>query len=339
MKTIDICILLGRGDEHLRTYIDSFNRMRMKPKTLIVVVDMNFRNSVPNIEIEGDVGIELIQYNGKKKQPEMRNLAVLKSKSDYIWFMDDDVSLPEQSFKQLQNVIDDIDDYEIGCIAGKIIEDRDYDPSKLIHPIELNAIRGTIGYFEADVTKFPQSKYKFITSKTECKYPCVDFPQGTSMVFNRQHLLKVGGFNEILGIDYASYEDSEPSFALWKNNFITVYVPNFEIIHHKLLRVDGTSRNNPTLNYQYALIRNHCISLVGNQFPSRSRSVIYSIFFSATQTYRFLAKHKEDKYKCAKGTFISALAMISGIIIGLKLSFYSRKSYYAAPALKKQATS
>lgn len=336
MKTVDICILLGRGDEHLATYIHSFNNLTIKPRTLIVVVDMNFRSSVPCIEIGPGVGIEVIPFYGNRRQPEMRNLALLKSTSDYLWFMDDDVSLLESSFENLQEILDGLNDHEVGCIAGKIIEERDYDPSNLMHPIELNAFRGTIGYFEADFKDFQKSKYKFISSKSGRNYPCVDFPQGTSMVFHRNHLLGVGGFNELLGIDYASYEDGEPSFALWKNNLLTLYAPDFELIHHKLLRVDGTSRNNPTLQYQYALIRNHCISLIGNKYPSSIRALVYSILFCGTQTYRFLSKHKKYKFHCLKGLAISILALIGGIFVGLKINFFGRSSYFAAPTLKEK---
>lgn len=326
MISVDICILVGRGDENLKRYMESFEAMSEMPAKLIVVVDMNFRGEIPAMEFDVPVEIEVIPYRGRLRQPAMRNMALKASTSDFIWFMDDDVSIPRCSLENLTKVLNSFTGLNIGCFAGKIIEERSYDPRMLKFPVELHWFRGAIGYFGGDLSCFDSSRYKFLSSADGTQLPRVEFSQGTSMVFEKKSLVGVGGFNEQLGVDYASYEDSEPSFALARANKHTVYCPDFELIHHKMVRVNGASREKPTLPYHYSLIRNHGVSLLCNAYPSVTKAFIYQAGFSLAQAFRFVRAYRDSPPKVVAGIFVAFLAYVAGVFLGLKL-FVSGRSY------------
>jgi len=317
---IDVCILAGRGNENLSRFLDSFNQLTVMPKSLIVVVDMNHREHVPDIIIKDGVFLHVIEFRGSGRQPKMRNLALGASCADYIWFMDDDVSLEVRALEKLGLVLEDIKGSRVGCVAGKINELISYDPSTLPVPIQLHWARGAIGYYAADRFAFNEGKYDFFVGATGMKYPIVPFPQGTSMVFS-VNLFRGIGFNEALGVDYASYEDAEPSFTLKRHGLFTIYSPDFELEHHKLLRIDGSDRSSKSLSYNYYLVRNHTLSLITNNYPSKLLAVGYSLSFTAVQFLRFLRSSKGD----FKGCLISPLIFISAFFAGFWHGIKPRK--------------
>jgi GT2 family glycosyltransferase len=308
---VDICILAGRGDENLSRFLQSFNQLTVMPKSLIVVVDMNHRQHVPDVRVKSGVLLNVIEFRGGGRQPKMRNLALRASCADYIWFMDDDVSLERHSVENLNLVLDDIKGSSVCCVAGKINEEISYDPSTLPFPIRLHWAKGSIGYYAADRSAFDENKYVFFIGANGVKYPVVEFPQGTSMVFS-VNLFGDIGFNEDLGINYASYEDSEPSFALKRAGLLTIYSPDFELQHHKLLRLDGSDRSARSLIYNYSLVRNHTLSLIVNSYPSKSLALGYSFSFTMVQFLRFVSSPSGS----LKDRTISPLIFMSALIVG-----------------------
>lgn len=297
MIRLTLSVLVGRGEDNLERLMDSLNLSVNKEFILQLIFDLNQRDSDFQFENKTDIKVEVYNFSGTHKQPEMRNVALNNCNTDYIWFIDDDVSIFPDT---MQKAIDSLDIFEfnrnVGCIAGKIIEEINYDPESLPFQIGLHPYKGTIGYFGAQINDFSKSKYKFLKGGKD-DFPIVEFVQGTSMLFRVSALNSIKGFNEQLGINYASYEDSEPCFALAKQGYMTVYSDRFPVVHHKMLRITGVGRTNKDIKYNLSVIRNHILSLMVNKYPTRVKSVLFSFMFANYHLLRMLSeKHKlKDK--------------------------------------------
>lgn len=314
MASVDICVLVGRDNSNLNRLFKSLKESIDQDYGLILVYDQNYVTSkIKGHEFFG-TRCTLIPYKGFSKQPEMRNLALSTSQSDYIWFVDDDVSFDINTIKKARSFLGRCYTHNnIGCVAGAIDEPRNYDPSKLPFPIGLHKFKGTIGYFDAALADFSPKIYNFICIHG-VGYPIIAFPQGTNMIFCRKALKSIKGFNESLGIGYATYEDSEPSMALSKAGFVTIYNPELRITHHKLPRVSGVDRSNENIHYNLTVIRNHAVSLICNRYPTWIKSIYYTILFSFYHSIRISRDRKlVYPYILLRGIW----AVLSGTAIAL----------------------
>lgn len=292
MVSVDICVLVGRDNSNLNRLFQSLMHSEEQDFNLILVYDKNYVDTKIEVHKYLALRCNLIQYSGVLKQPQMRNLALNVARSDYIWYIDDDVSFDRHTIGKAKRFLLSCAKHQhIGCIAGSIDEPRDYDPSRLPFPIGLHRFKGPIGHFDATLPEFDSKLYSFVCIQNK-SFPVVQFPQGTNMIFNLKALKSINGFNENLGIGYATYEDSEPSMALSKVNYVTIYNPEIRVTHHKLPRVSGVDRSNEDIRYNLTIIRNHAVALIGNRYPTRFKSIYYTILFSIYHSIRISRNRK-----------------------------------------------
>jgi GT2 family glycosyltransferase len=324
---ISVCLVViaGRDANNLERLLSTVRDLSKKPDELIVVYDIKQCKKSIEIQVDG-VEIKSIEYIGDGKQPHMRNLALMQTNCDYVWYIDDDVSLEYKSCEKLYKVLEDLDSIEnLGAIGGRIIEDKGFDRSKIIKPIEFNFIKGPIGLFDIKSDEFPNSLYEVIEGGSGRKYPVIDFCQGTSMVFKRTQLKKIGGFDEDLGIGYSSFEDSEPGFAFKKNNVKTIYSGDFSLTHHKLPRIGGVSRGNQQFEYNKFLVRNCIISLIKNSYPDKKTMPFYLAMFCMVQFGRCLKENLQNKDANPFVVVIKSVVCISeGVFLGVGASIKSK---------------
>jgi glycosyltransferase involved in cell wall biosynthesis len=292
MVTLSICILVGRGDDNIERLVSTIVHDETYPYDVMLVVDENYRGQSfdGGIFKSFPVPVKILRYCGGKKQPAMRNMAVVNCTSDFIWFIDDDVSLKCDTIKRIFDELDVLSrNNQIACVAGKINEEISYDPNDLPYPVGLHPYKGTIGYFGCNYSKFDSVNYKYITIGGLSR-PIISFAQGTSMVFSVAVLKKIGGFNEDLSNQYATYEDSEPSLLMFKYGYFTVFSSEFPIVHHKMARLSGVGRTNGDIQYNKSIIDNHIISLVQNRYPTALKSLFYSQSFGFYHMLRMLSE-------------------------------------------------
>lgn len=322
---VSLVVITGRDKNNFDRFIKTLKLMTVKPTELIIVYDMKNAkfdecfNPKQNYDLE--IKVKSYEYHGLNKQPGMRNLALKNCNSKYIWFVDDDISFFEDSYLNLLKLLEDVDNLNIASIGCKIIEEKDFDKSKLIKPIECNMLKGPIGLFDLEDNEFPFSYYETINGKSGKKYPIVPFCQGTSMVYNVKILKDLGGFDEDLGYGYASYEDSEVGFALSNNKKITIYSSMSKIIHHKLLRVNGDGRGNENYDYNKFLVRNHIISILKNNYKSKLSKYFYAFAFPIIQLLRCIKSnilYKKTILEKSFSVFICFYKIVNGIFLGMK---------------------
>lgn len=331
-KSISLAVISGRDEKNIIRFMKSIEDLLVKPEELIVISDLNHCNYDMSLYLKDlplSINLVYMEYDGASKQPAMRNLALNLCSSSFIWFVDDDVSLHPQSLGNLKELIQDLPkEPSIGCVAGKIIEDKGFDLSKIKKPIEFHPIKGPVGLFDIDNQKFPLCLYDVIVTTSGKKYPIVDFAQGTSMAFDVAKLKSVRGFDESLGVGYSSYEDSEVSLALLKKGHRTIYASQFELIHHKLPRIAGVGRGNADYIYNKYLVRNHTISIFKNSYPSLTKSPFYVISFMFLQTLRCIRSNSKTPTCLSIQLLITPLkcsfSIGTGFLLGCKEIVFTR---------------
>lgn len=286
---LSLVVLAGRDKCNLTRLFDSIHNLTAFPHEILIVYDVKNHGIPDNLPSMDGCTLLGIPFEGTGKQPEMRNVAIRRSSGDFIWFIDDDVTLAENAVEMLLAVLTDIAQLpEVGAIAGRIVEHTDIDPKSLKMPVYLSPLRGAVGYFNYDAESFPREKYTCLIASSGASYPVVPFVQGTNMVFRKSYLHLIGGFDEDLGQGYASFEDSEPCFALDKIGAVTVFCGDVSLVHHKMSRVGGTTRGHSDFDYATHLIRNYIIALAKNQYPSKLRFVSYLLCFTLGHILRII---------------------------------------------------
>lgn len=323
LRTVALIVLAGRSEKNFIRFMDSLIRQENKPDKLVIVYDVEYTDiRLHNIFSKETSNLPIIElyYKGNVKQPAMRNLALKYITEDYVWFVDDDVELDNNSCKKVREIVNKNDCKLTGvaCIAGNICDVNVSRQKKLRVPVFLSIHRGATGYYDWDFSDYNRNSFKWITISDE-EYPVVPFAQGTNMIFDRLSLERIGGFNELLGVGYASYEDSEPSMALKGLNLYTIYDPYIKLTHYKMPRMGGKKRTDNDYKYEYTLARNYAIALLINSYPSKSKAYIYLFFFSLIQPLRILKYVYLDNKKITVSDIMeSYLCIYRGIKDGKK---------------------
>ncbi|MCZ8230044.1 glycosyltransferase [Flavobacterium sp.] len=318
MNNITITVLVGRNQENLLRLYESIKLLTIVPYEIVLVIDK--ANSIEFDEssfLLSDVSV-IFLYVENKRQPYMRNLGLKHATGNYVWFIDDDVTLKNDSLFNLSKLINNIkSDQKIGCIAGKIIEVKDF-VKNFKKPINFTFFRGFIGDFSIDKKSLNERYFSFIEIGTD-NYPIVLHAQGTSMIFNREMLMTVSGFDEDLDYGYCSFEDTDPCLALFKEKLVTIYASEIELTHHKLIRIGGITRGYDNYTYQSSFIRNFIIVMYKNKYP---RKYLCFINISAFIFFHFIRILKYNGFfKIKKGFFNvmynSTKSVFSGVRLGL----------------------
>ncbi len=250
----------------------------------------------------------------------MRNVGLKASTGDFIWFVDDDVSLDPNSIEQLMLLLKDIRDTgKIGAISGRIVEPPSFDVRRLSRPIYLSLFRGAVGWFNYDTFSFPKDKFQLVKGTSGTLYPIVPFVQGTSMVFRKCYLDEIGGFDEDLGVGYASFEDSEPCFAMHRKGWLTIFCGDFVLTHHKLPRIGGNGRGYDDYQYSSYLVRNYCISLLKNKYPSFTLALTYFSVFCVVHVVRVAYYNLKNRHIINSVAILwsSLICVLNGVKMGV----------------------
>jgi glycosyltransferase involved in cell wall biosynthesis len=108
---VSIVILVGRDQSNLEKLYESIFNLTILPKEIVLVIskdnDVKFDESKFLIK-----GVKIVfLYTCNKKQPEMRNIGTKSASSEYIWFIDDDVTLNSDSLENLNRILINLIDF------------------------------------------------------------------------------------------------------------------------------------------------------------------------------------------------------------------------------------
>lgn len=285
---LSLCIITCRDNYILDRLFDSIKIFKDSFKEIILVIDYRFRlkdgRNLPKYLNEFQ-NLILLEYKGSKNLPGMRNLAIKKSDSKYIWFIDDDSSISltiEPGLKKLISLLDDAP--EVGFVGTKIIEKRNKkNLKKIIYKPVIHPIKGPLFSFGLNQEFLLRKNFPFIKIQN-IKFPKINIVQGTSMLFRTNLLKKVNGFNEDLNRGYASFEDSEMGLYLSSLGYLGIYTDYISVHHHKEKRVHSGSRDGINPKFVFGRVKNYTITNLDNTnnifIISFLKSLNYSIYIS-----------------------------------------------------------
>lgn len=323
---ISLIILAGRNSENLKRLFSSISQLTRLPDEILVIYPSESVKIEFSSEIELKTKIKYIPFTGEGIQPKMRNIAIKYSNSDYLWYIDDDVSLIDDSCEKLSCTLIAIHSQNnVGAIGGRIIEEKGNWKISVSRPIAWMATKGAVGFFNISNEDFPIDLYEKVFTTNGKSFAIIPFTQGTNMVFRKEALQKVNGFDEDLGVGYASFEDSDPSFALKRLGYQTIYCGEFAVIHHKMKRIAGYSRSDFNENYNICLIRNFVITTIKNKYPSTFKSYYNTLIFCFTSSLRFTYQMSNRKMVYTPFYFIKSIYLVfKGAILGLNTIISSK---------------
>lgn len=333
INTITLSILIGRDEVNLNRCVESIKKLSEYPNEVIIVKDINYckiRDSViENIfeDLKNKIKFTFLHYSGNMKQPDMRNLALKKCNSEFIWFVDDDVYLQKDSLFNLKKIINQLEDVDKKIVIAGSIEEK-FSVKKPEIPIKISPFIGIIGYFNWELKDYKKKIYKELILKDKTKLPIVPFCQGTNMIFNTSLIKEIGGFNLDLSGGYSSFEDSEPSFTIANHGYKTIYAPSVKLIHFKENRVGNSSRVFSNIEYSRAYIKNYTISLISNNYPSKIKARLYPLIYIFYHSLRMLKSNfKENRLINPLVYFKYYLICLKGFYEGYKTANNGYRNY------------
>ena len=262
MLDISLVILAGRDIGNLLRLSTSLTNITQYLRQVIVVLDnSSYQNPPDHPSFNSLSNLLFLLYEGNKKQPGMRNLALKQCTASYVWFIDDDTTVLSTSASRLLDLQRFLDrSPEVAFAAGKIIESRSYTYRQVLARRPFQFFYGPLYHFGVNPSAY-KGIVPFISTKS-LSLPRADFVQGTNMLYRRSKLVAIGGFNELLSRGYSSFEDSQPALILSGLDYLGVYTDLICVKHHKLPRFGGNSRTVTNTKYLEAYFRNYALSLL-----------------------------------------------------------------------------
>lgn len=228
----------------------------------IIMVDNLSKDSSINLVKRRFPEIKIIE-NDINNYTKALNMGIRNSKGDYIAFLNNDAVVEENWLKGFMDVMNM--DKRIGAVQSKIL----FSDGKTINSVGGEEIEDfyfkDIGFGEKDTGRYNKVKER-------------RFLSGGSVLFRRECLKNVGGFDE----DFVMYfEDIDYSFRCRDKGWKLFYSPK-SIIYHKF---HGTASSELC---EYFCSRNRLL-LLGKRFPLRLPQAVKTSHF-------YLKKKSENLY-------------------------------------------
>ena len=128
---ISIIIAFHKGRNYLKDCLDSIRNQKYKDIETIIVKDMEALDSSENIdelisEYLDDINVKVLELKNKTGVSAARNLGIENAKGEYVYFLDSDDYIMEDTFTNLLEAVDTPPDglklskNEIKFVYGKI---------------------------------------------------------------------------------------------------------------------------------------------------------------------------------------------------------------------------
>lgn len=233
MKTLEIIIVTYNSSEWLKKTLDSLNKFYVPYSKYIVkitVVDNKSSDNTVEILKQNYQKINLVQSNENVGFSAGNNLALKKSKADFIMLLNSDTELTEKSdFDKILHYLEKND--KAGIVTPKILL-SDGQLDKACHRGEPGFM--DIFFYLAGFEKiFPKNKiftkyhmsYKDLSTIHE-----VDAATGACMIMKNDVLKRIGYFDEQF---FMYSEDMDLCRRFRESGYKIFFYPDVKIIHHK----------------------------------------------------------------------------------------------------------
>lgn len=227
--TLSIIILTWNSSRYIKRCLDSIYENIKDISFEVIVVDNGSKDETKDILREYSKvhdNLEVIYLDKNFGTTITRNLAVKKSKGEFILFLDSDTEIKKDSVNMLLDAMKRNEN--IGIVAPRLVyPDNSIQPScKKFPTLTIKVLK----FFGFDKIATPTELYEEEVYRHEFNRIIeVDYCISACLLVRRSALENIGLFDE--RIFYAP-EDVDLALRMWEKGFRTLYVPQAVVVHH-----------------------------------------------------------------------------------------------------------
>tara|TARA_B100001248_G_scaffold78420_1_gene56652 strand:+ start:2625 stop:3593 length:969 start_codon:yes stop_codon:yes gene_type:complete len=218
MAKLSMIVPTYKRSNLINELFENIENQKLKPSEIIIVdgtLSDDFSTEAVVREKRNNTNQEIIYLRHKKGTSTQRNAGIEIATGDYLAFIDDDIRLDNQFFKNIIEVFQDDIDFEIGGVTG-YIENQFLDFNKSIHW----RIYKTLKLF----TTYNPGSYDYVSGYPINRYlqppheenRLIDFMGAGCVVWRKEVLLKGLRFSEYF-TGYGVLEDAHFALRARKN--------------------------------------------------------------------------------------------------------------------------
>lgn len=213
---VSVIVLNYNGKEHLNDCFSSLEALKYpKNKLELIMVDNASSDGSVRFMKETFSGVTIIQNSENLGFAKGNNVAIRRSKGDYIALLNNDTKVHKDWLIELVKAIKS--DKEIGACASKILM---FYEGRLINSagggMTISGLGFDIGLYELDKGQYDTFRY-------------VLFPCAAAALIKRSLLDEIGLFDELF---FMYHDDVDLGYRIWLGGHKIVYVPT-AIVYHK----------------------------------------------------------------------------------------------------------
>ncbi len=220
MITVAICTFNRK--EYLKKAIDSILKQTIDCNLFeLLIIDNNSTDGteelIKNNYTDNNLSIKYIKEDNQGLSY-CRNTAVANSKYDFVAFLDDDGIAEPQWLELMLKVLKE-NNVNFACATGDVLPIWEIPKPSWLFP-----------FFEIYFSIFQLSKERFKFTDNQNHTPA-----GGNVIYKKQVLIELGGFNTTLGrngINLLSGEETLIHKKMIRNGYELIYIPDIRIHHH-----------------------------------------------------------------------------------------------------------
>lgn len=226
---VSIILVSYNTKDMTRDCLNSIYKFTKDIEFEVFVVDNNSSDSSAEMIEQEFPQVRLIKNSDNKGFGAANNIAIKQSSAQYIFCLNTDTLLLNNSVKAFYDFMEKEDNKNVGACGGQLLNaDRTFQHSGGNLP-SLKRIVSTLFAFNLIVPKTYYNQFIAIKGENlETPYD-IGFVTGADLFLRKSVLDKVGFYDETF---FMYYEDSELQYRIKKAGFSSVIIPNINIIHY-----------------------------------------------------------------------------------------------------------
>ncbi len=224
-------IVIGYNSWHyLQKNLASLEFLSGNQEAVILYVDNASTDETRSAVTHSYPNVKMISCGVNRGVSAARNIGMVNTVSDYLWFLDSDTEVNEEAFHAMLNYMETHEDVGI-CSCRLIGGDGETQASCKHFPTKWGVVKSGIHNMMKHFgwTVFPNA-YNETVYKVEGTEPMdVDFVIGACMLVRRKAQNKVGFFDERI---FFGPEDADYCRRMRKKDYKVICLPDVSIIHN-----------------------------------------------------------------------------------------------------------
>lgn len=294
---VDVSVIIVNYNtrELTQKSINSVFEYTQKQSFEVLVVDNNSLDGSKELFSE-DVRIQYIYSNENLGFGRANNLAIEKAKGKYIFLLNSDAFLIEDSISVFFDFMEKPENKNIACCGANMIDENGNNATIGGHLPTVKESIARLGFaifFLSYYRKHLAGGMKHFPEKGDIYE--IDYVLGADMFLRKSVLEQVGAFDPDF---FLYYEESEMTFRFKKNGYKSYILANHNIVH-----LEGSSSKTPELKNKKEKVFSECRYLYFEKCHGKSSARLVTFLFGLQSVFLGILKFKKNDFIRAKIIF------------------------------------